>query len=147
VQHFGAFRTSSSPGDRDTSTRIPAHQVNQACIPNIGARERGRRLAVGLAMTAVSVVAAVWLLASGAPRGWRLLVFVPLFIAAIGLLQVRANTCVALAARGLRNMDAGTEAIADPAELRQVKAQARQVNVRAVTISAAVTAVLVAWPA
>jgi hypothetical protein len=120
--------------------------VNQACIPNIGVRQRRRRLIVGLAMAAVSIAAASWLLTSGAPRSWRIVVFVPVLVAALGFLQARANTCVALAARGLRDMDDGMETIADPVELQQVKAQARQVNVQAAVISAVITAMLIAWP-
>jgi hypothetical protein len=97
-------------------------------------------------MSGAAAVAAVWLLGSGVPRLWRAAVFVPLLFGALGLLQARAQTCVALAARGQRNMDGGAEAITDAAELREVKAQARRVNVQAVIVAAAATIVLVMLP-
>ena len=65
------------------------------------------------------------------PRLWRVVVFIPLWASAIGLFQVREKTCVALAARGLRNLDAGDEAIADPRELEQVRRQSRRVHAKA----------------
>ena len=116
------------------------------CIPNIGPRERRRRLLVGFAMCGLAIAAALWLLGSGAARPWRALVWLPLLVGSIGLLQVRAKTCVALAARGLRNMDAGDEPITDPAELHTIKGQARAVNLQAVVIATAVTLVLLALP-
>jgi hypothetical protein len=88
----------------------------------------------------------VYLLTSDASRGWRLLLFLPLVITTLSFFQVRANTCVALAARGMRNMDAGDEPIADALELRAVRAQARRVNLQASIVAAAVTAALVALP-
>ena len=118
----------------------------EVCIPNIGPREQARRLRVGVVMLIVSVVVALFLMAIGASRIWRATVFVPLLIGAFGVLQVRAHTCVALAARGLRNMDAGDEAIADPVELRAVKAQARRVNLQAAALAAGLTAAFIVIP-
>jgi hypothetical protein len=117
------------------------------CIPNIGPRQRRRRLIVGTSMIAIAAVTAVSMVGLGAGRALRMAVFLPLVVGLIGLLQVRAKTCVALAARGLRNMDGGDEAIADPGELRAVKAQARRVNIQAVLIASAITALLLALPA
>ena len=97
-------------------------------------------------MSALAVVVTGWLLAAGAPRAWRAVVWVPLIVGAVGLLQVRAKTCVALAARGLRNMDRGDEPITDPAELQAVKAQARAVNTQAVVVATAIAASLIALP-
>jgi hypothetical protein len=50
---------------------------------------------------------------------------------------------VSLAARGQRDMDAGSEPITDPEELRQVRRQARRVRMQSLLFAAAVTAVLV----
>jgi hypothetical protein len=50
---------------------------------------------------------------------------------------------VRLAARGLRDMDQGSQRIADPAELAQVRRRARAVHVKAVATAAALTALLV----
>lgn len=98
---------------------------------------------MGVAMSVVLVAAAVWLIASGAPRAWRLLVFVPAWAGAVDFLQVRARTCVLLAARGVRNMDAGNEAITDAAELRRVRAQARTVHLQSALAALAITAAVV----
>ena len=47
---------------------------------------------------------------------------------------------VALAARGLRNMDAGDERIEDPIELHRVRAQSRSVHIQAALLALAVAA-------
>lgn len=113
------------------------------CIPNIGPRERQRRLVGGFFFLAIMVCVAGCLIWFEAPRPWRLLVFLPAWAAAIGFFQVSEKTCVALAARGLRNMDAGDEAITSPHDLERVRAQSRNVHIRAV-LSAAVAAGLLA---
>ena len=110
-----------------------------SCIPNIGRRERRRRLLAGLALAAATAGAAAWAVASGTPRPWRMLLFLPAWMAALSLLQVRAHTCVLLAARGLRNMDAGIEPIASVGELAATRAQARAVHVQAACVAAVVT--------
>jgi hypothetical protein len=116
------------------------------CIPNIGPAQRRLRLRFGIAMSAVAMLTTAFLVISGAPRPWRLMVFLPGLFAAIGLLQARARTCVALARQGRRNLDSGDEEITDPRELETVRQQARRVNLQAGLAAAAVTAVLVAWP-
>ena len=42
---------------------------------------------------------------------------------------------MALAARGLKNMDTGDEAITDPRELDQVRSQSRAVHIRSVLVA------------
>ena len=117
------------------------------CIPNIGPRERQRRMVGGVIFLVVAACTAGCLLWFGVPRLWRVVVFVPVWAAAVGFFQVHAKTCVALAARGLRNMDAGDEAIADPRELDQVRMQSRRVHVKALLGAALVTALIVLLPA
>src|SRR5688500_12395910 len=117
-----------------------------ACIPNIGPRERRRRLVMGVVIAGLTVALLAWLVTAGAPRVWRLLVFVPAWIAALDVLQVRAKTCVLLAAKGVRNMDAGNEAIGDAAELTAVRAQARAVHVQSLVAAAVATAAAMAVP-
>jgi hypothetical protein len=103
-----------------------------ACIPNIGPRERQRRLVGGFLFLAIAACVAGCLFWFEAPQLWRLLVFLPAWASAIGFYQVKEKTCVALAARGLRNMDAGDERIADPDDLARVRAQSRRVHIRSV---------------
>lgn len=89
-------------------------------------------------MSAITLCVAAGLILAGLPRAWRLITIVPAWIAAIGLFQVRENTCVALAARGLRNMDTGDERISDPIELHNVRTQSRSVHVQAALLALAV---------
>jgi hypothetical protein len=115
--------------------------MSSAVCPNIGPRERQRRLVGGFVFLAVAACIAGCLILFDAPRPWRLLVFLPAWAAAIGFFQASAKTCVALAARGLKNMDAGDEQITNPTELTQVRAQSRGVHIRA-ALAAVVVAVL-----
>ncbi len=94
----------------------------------------------------VAVCVAGCLILFNAPRPWRLLVFLPAWAAAIGFFQVSAKTCVALAARGLKNMDAGDEDITDPRELDRVRAQSRGVHIRAALTAVVVAALLALLP-
>jgi len=110
----------------------------QVCTPNIGPRERRKRLIAGVVMTALTLCVAAGLILTGLPRVWRIVTIAPAWIAALGFFQVRENTCVALAARGLRNMDTGDERISDPIELLRVRQQSRSVHVQAALLALAV---------
>lgn len=114
--------------------------------PNIGPRERRRRLIGGFVFLVVAACVVGGLILFNAPRPWRLLVFLPAWAAAIGFFQVSAKTCVALAARGLKNMDSGDEAITDPSELKQVRAQSRSIHIRAALTAVAVAILLALLP-
>lgn len=93
-------------------------------------------------MAAIAAAAAVALLTMWVSRAWRVLLILPIGGAAIALFQVQARTCVALAARGLRNMDGGDEAIPDERHLACVRAQARGVYLKAAVTTFVVTAIL-----
>ena len=62
------------------------------CIANIGPRQRQRRLVFGLVALAIAAALCAWLIVEDAPRWWRLLVILPLFGAASGVLQYREKT-------------------------------------------------------
>jgi len=115
------------------------------CIANIGPRERRRRVVFGAVMTAVTLAVVFWLFMAGVSRPLRVLVFLPAFMAALGYFQARAQTCVALAARGTMNMDDGDRAVGDGAVLVQMRQQSRQVLVQAASTAMLVTAVLLAF--
>jgi len=108
------------------------------CTPNIGPRERRKRLVAGIVMSAITLGVAVACILAGLPRFWRAITILPAWIAALGFFQVRENTCVALAARGLRNMDGGDERISDPIELLRVRQQSRSVHIQAALLALAV---------
>ena len=116
------------------------------CVPNIGPREREMRIRVGVSFLLSAVVLAAVLLATSVGRPWRLVVFAPFWIGAIGVFQAREKTCVALVARGERNMDGGAEPVSNPAELEQLRSQARAVYVRSFVVATVLSAIVVALP-
>lgn len=61
-------------------------------VANIGPRERRKRRLLGIASLTVAVGVAFLLVAFDAPRWSRLLVFFPLWMAGLGLLQAREKT-------------------------------------------------------
>jgi hypothetical protein len=109
------------------------------CPANIGPAERRKRWVVGVVAVTVCVTAAVLLSLNGASRYWRLLLFLPLWTAALGIFQARAQVCVAFAARGVRNLDGKQEA-QPAAELAAVRREARRVHVRALLTALVLTA-------
>lgn len=60
--------------------------------PNIGPRERRKRLAVGVVSLAVALAGLAALLLLEADRGWRLLLVLPLWGATLGFYQHREKT-------------------------------------------------------
>jgi hypothetical protein len=115
---------------------------------NIGAAGRRQRLVYGAILLAIGVAAAALLVAGvgGVSRGARLLLFLPFLGAALSLLQARDHTCVRLAARGHRDLDRGSEAVADPWLLNQLKRQAREIIIEAVLAAALVTGIALMIP-
>jgi hypothetical protein len=61
-------------------------------IPNIGPRGREHRLRFGLVAIGVALVGAMAMLMLGAPRAGRAVVFIPLWIGALGVFQARDKT-------------------------------------------------------
>ena len=108
------------------------------CVANIGPRQRRLRLLGGI----VVLVATAALMVSLRQTSWatRLLAFPALLTTSVLFLQVQAQTCVALAARGERDLDEGREPVSSAVELATIKTQARQVVGRSVVIAILVTA-------
>ena len=59
---------------------------------NIGPRERSKRRVLGIVALTVGVSVAFVLVVTGMPRLVRLVVFFPIWIAGLGLLQAREKT-------------------------------------------------------
>lgn len=59
---------------------------------NIGPRGQTRRLRFGVVFLGVAVLLGALLFVVGAARGWRLALFVPLWIGALGVFQARDKT-------------------------------------------------------
>lgn len=62
------------------------------CVDNIGPREVKKRLHFGVIAAVVTVVVAAALIALGADRLWRGLLFLPAWMSALGFLQARQRT-------------------------------------------------------
>ena len=118
----------------------------QVCIPNIGPKERAKRLRIGAAVLAVGALVSIALVLAGAERAWRPIVFLPFWAGATTLFQVYEKTCVALAARNVRNLDAGEVAVTNSAELEQIRRQARRVRLEGFATAVVLMLVLLALP-
>jgi hypothetical protein len=64
----------------------------EACFINIGPRQRQLRMRFGLFALALSLGAAALLVASHSPVAWRLGLFAPLYVSAVGVFQAREKT-------------------------------------------------------
>ena len=64
----------------------------EAGIANIGPKERAKRLRAGIGYAVIGLAAAAALIATGVPRGYRLLVFLPFWGAGAGVFQYREKT-------------------------------------------------------
>jgi hypothetical protein len=124
----------------------PPMESPNACIPNIGPRERRKRVTGGIVMLLIALALAAFLLHTGVTRAWRALVFIPLWMSATGFFQARYQTCVALTARGTQNMDAGEQPVSDPSTLVRMRAQAMTVHVQSVVTAALIAALIVLLP-
>ena len=116
------------------------------CIPNIGPAERKKRLWAGAVILSLAVIIALALAFAPLDRAWRLLSFVPFWAGATSLFQVYEKTCVALASRGVKNLDTAEERITNTAELDQVKRQARRVRFEGLVVAALLTVGVLAIP-
>jgi hypothetical protein len=115
-------------------------------VCNIGPRERRKRRVMGYVSLGVGVAVAFLLVVLDAPRPARAMVFFPIWMAGLGLLQAREKTCIALAARGLRNLDSGEERVANAKLETQLRETARRINRRALLTAVAITIVTIVFP-
>jgi hypothetical protein len=113
---------------------------------NIGPAERRKRRLLGIVALTVGVGVAFVLVVYGAPRWSRLIVFFPLWIAGLGLLQAKEKTCIALAARGVCNMDAGEVSLEDETLIERLRDKARKINRRAIITAVLITLVAIIFP-
>ena len=117
-----------------------------ATVSNIGPREQRKRRLMGVVALTVGVGLAFLLVTLDAPRWSRAVVFFPVWLAGLGLLQARERTCIALAARGTCNMDAGEERLKDENLAGQLREQSRLIHRRALFTALAITIVTLLFP-
>jgi hypothetical protein len=113
---------------------------------NIGPRERTKRRLLGIVALVCGTGLAFLLVVLEAPRWSRALVFFPIWVAGLGMFQAREQTCVALAARGRCNFDAGEETVADAALAARLREKARAINRRSLILAAVITTVVLLFP-
>src|SRR5918997_4136588 len=97
---------------------------------NIGPREQRKRRLLGIVALTVGVGVAFLLVVLDAPRLLRAVVFFPVWLAGLGLLQAREKTCIALAARGVCNWDAGETQLEDENLAEQLREKSRRIHRR-----------------
>ena len=118
--------------------------VYQPGVCNIGPAEIRKRRMSGWVGLAIAVVFLVVAFAFGWAAPWRLLVAVPVFLAAEGFLQAAFHFCVGFATRGLYNFgELGSEETVQDAEFRR-KDQRKGLLISALALAIAVVVALVA---
>jgi hypothetical protein len=120
--------------------------VSEVSASNIGPRERRKRRLLGIVSLTVGVAAAFLLVVLDAPRPLRAVVFFPVWLAGLGLLQARERTCIALAARGVCNMDAGEKPVEDEDLIEQLRGKSRLIHRRALVTAVAITILTLVFP-
>jgi hypothetical protein len=141
-----ASKVSASHKRRASKAAADKRAASEAAVANIGAREQRKRRLLGIVALTVGVAAAFVLVIFEAPRPLRLVVFFPVWLAGLGLLQARERTCIALAARGTCNMDAGEETIEDEDLIAQLRGKSRVIHRRALVTAIAITVVTLVFP-
>lgn len=121
--------------------------MTDATLCNIGPGETRKRRLMGFVSLTAGVGLTFVLIATEAPRPLRLIVFFPFWMAGLGMLQSRARVCIALAARGLRNMDIGRETIENNRDADQLRVKAKEVHRKALITAAVMTLVVLVFPA
>jgi hypothetical protein len=96
-----------------------------------------RRRVGGFLGLAVAVALFIAFVLTGAPRAWRLVLFLPLIMCTTGFFQASEKTCVALGAVGKREVEGG-----GTCPLRQDERAAVSVRVTKVLIESFVVAAL-----
>ncbi|MBX7096324.1 MAG: hypothetical protein K1X89_01310 [Myxococcaceae bacterium] len=126
---------------------MPAEDSAVVC-PNIGPKERRLRNIVGVVSTAVTLLLVGAFLEAGFPWAARFAIALPAYVAAMGFLQARAQTCVAFAKQNIRVLGDSRQDRLTPSEreAQAIKVQARKVYQQAFIATAVVTGVVLLIP-
>ncbi|MDB5175826.1 MAG: hypothetical protein JWM81_684 [Candidatus Saccharibacteria bacterium] len=130
-----------------TTATQPDAYIPGVC--NINHQEVAKRRRLGYIGTAAFIVLLALLLAIGANRYIRLVLFFPASLAISGFLQARNKFCVGFAAAGQQNAAEGSEqasAITDSAALAFDKARARKMNLQTALYAVIVTLLTLVIP-
>jgi hypothetical protein len=121
----------------EATNKQPA--VGEVCIPNIGPKERQKRLMAGAAGFTAGVIAFVLIQSFTLPV-WANVFTLPLFIAgAFGFFQWKDKTCVKLVRDGVVNMDDGDQPVTDMEIKAALQRQAKSVMTKAMIAGVSAT--------
>ena len=126
---ISTFAASGTP-----TTLAPGDYQPGVC--NIGPAEIARRRRAGhIGLVAALALFAV-LVAIDAPNWTRLVIAMPVVIAASGYIQARLKFCAGFGSRGIFNFDevGPTERVADDADRARDRAKARQIGAASIAI-------------
>jgi hypothetical protein len=119
-------------------------------VCNIGPAEISRRRKAGLIGLVITVAAGALLLALGLPAWWRLILFLPAYLGAVGYLQAYFHFCAGFGSRGVYNFDELGQAhwhkVADEASRAADKRKSLQISLISLLFGLAVALVAVALP-
>lgn len=123
--------------------KVPMTKLSSA--GNLGPSGTRQRLLFGTLTLAAASGCVFWLEQAGVSRWWRIGVFPLLWLGVVGLLQARARTCIAFAARGTCDRDADIKELTPEAAdfLRQ---RARSIARRTTLFAAILTLLAIAAP-
>ena len=115
--------------------------VSSECFPNIGARGRRRRLLKGFVASVLGIALFSGLIVRRVSPAWLLLLIPFAAFAAVCFFQVKEQTCVVLAAKGLREQEDGSTVRIAGEWMVAIQRQARRVWMESVAATLIVTAV------
>ena len=105
------------------------------------------RLRLGVMMLAIALVGTIAMVQGGLHRGWRLLLFLPFFMASSGAWQGLFRTCPGHAFKGVReNAAGGEDRVARRDELQAARHLARLVLFGSAATALVLTAIVMMVP-
>ena len=121
----------------EATNKQPA--VGEVCIPNIGPKERQKRLLAGMAGFTAGVMLFVIIQSFSWPL-WTNLFTLPLFfLGAVGFFQWKDKTCIKLVRDGVVNMDDGDQPVTDAEVKAAFQRQATQVQIKSLIAGVSAT--------
>lgn len=120
--------------------------MNQTALTELGRNIAGDgvrfRMFFGVLMVFFALGMILLLAVTRTPLPFRTVVFVPLWIGILCLLQARQGVCVFLAARGVCAVEGGNAAISDPELRRAIERRAARIHLLSMSGAAVMTIIL-----
>ena len=113
---------------------------------NMGPAEQSKRRLMGNFAVAFAVGLIIAMVGGDWPRWARLFLFIPVWMAALGIGQARQQVCIGLAIRGVCNMDQGEVPVDDPFIGKSIKEKASRIHRMAIIIAGIATLIFIASP-